>query len=79
MMSEDKKEWDETLDLLIGGNETVISELSIGSFVTVPSKLFDNMVEEINDGRIKNGNLVDGVELIMVRENEEIIDGDSED
>ena len=71
-MSENKKEWDETFDLLEGGNETVISLLTFGNFVTLPVELFDNMINEINDSRVKNR--VDGedLELIIIGEADEV-------
>ena len=68
-MSEDKKEWDETLALL-NGNETVVSELSFGKFITITTELFDEMIKEINDNRIKNGDLTEGVDLIVISEKE---------
>lgn len=84
-MSEDKKEcsttdaveWNETLEMLRIG-DAVTSDLSFGSYVTIKEELFQNMIQEINTSRIKNGNLGDGIDLIMIDEGED--DGnDSED
>ena len=79
-MSADKKEWDETLELLVQGNDTVSSDLSIGTVVTLKEELFQQMIQEINDGRIKNGSIEEGVELIMVSvdedENTDVADED---
>ena len=69
-MTEDKVEWVETFDLLEAGNDSVSSDLTFGSYVTVSEELFKMMVTEINDSRIKNGNLAEGVDLIMVSEDE---------
>ncbi len=75
-MSKDKKEWSETLELLEDGHETVLSDLSIGKYVSLSQELFETMIQEINDSRLKNGNIEDGVELIMVSEDD---GNDSED
>ena len=79
-MSADKKEWDETLALLLQGNETVGSDLSIGVVVTLREELFQKMIQEINDNRIKNRESDDDVELIMVSveddENTDVTDED---
>ena len=68
---DDAAEWNSTLDLLLDGNDTVASELSIGTVVTLQQELFHKMIEEINTSRIKNGDLAEGVELIMVGEADE--------
>ena len=65
-MGADKKEWDETLELLVQGNDTVSSDLSIGTVVTLSESLFQQMIQEINQGRIKNRASDEEVELIMV-------------
>jgi len=70
-MSVDKKEWDETLDLLLQGNDTVGSNLSIGVVVTLKEELFQKMIQEINDSRIKNRTSDEDVELIMVSVDDE--------
>lgn len=67
----DEKEWKETLDLIQSGEEVITSDLEIGSFVTLPEELFKKMVDEINESRIKNGNLTEGVDLIVVEEKDE--------
>ena len=64
----DKEEWSETFELREQGNETVQTSLVFGSFVTLTEELFKKMIEEINDSRIKNGNIEEGVELIVVSE-----------
>ena len=69
-MSDDKKEWGETLELLEEGHDTVLSDLTIGKYVSLSQELFETMIQEINDNRIKNGNLDDGIDLIMVSEDE---------
>jgi hypothetical protein len=67
-MSENKTEWDETFELLEGGNETVISMLTFGNFVTLPTELFDNMINEINNSRVKNRVEGEDLELIVIGE-----------
>ena len=77
---EDMVEWEETLDLLVEGHETVGSELSFGNYVTLKDGLFQKMIKEINDFRMKNGDLKDGIELIIVDEgrDDEVNEVDSE-
>ena len=70
-LADDNSEWDETLDLLIDGNAIITSDLSIGSYVTLKEELFHKMIEEINDNRIKNGSLTEGVDLIVIGEQDE--------
>ena len=45
-MSDDKKEWDETLELLKSEDEIVVSDLSIGKYVTIKEELFHEIVED---------------------------------
>lgn len=78
-MSADKKEWDETLELLVQGNDTVSSDLSIGTVVTLSESLFQQMIQEINQGRIKNRASDDDVELIMVSVEDDGKDSDVAD
>ena len=78
-MSADKKEWDETLELLVQGNDTVSSDLSIGTVVTLSESLFQQMIQEINQGRIKNRASDEEVELIMVSVEDEEKDSDVAD
>ena len=74
-MSKDKKEWDETLKLLLEGNDTIASELTVGHFVTLKEELFQKMIEEINTARLKNS--TDGdVELIMVTDDDSEFDSE---
>ena len=78
-MGADKKEWDETLELLVQGNDTVSSDLSIGTVVTLSESLFQQMIQEINQGRIKNRASDEEVELIMVSVEDEEKDSDVAD
>ena len=67
---DDKKEWEETYEMLLL-KEPVSTVLSVGEYVTIDKGLFDAMVGEINQSRIKLGNPEDGVELIVVDDNED--------
>jgi len=80
MNDKDLQEWGDTFELLEQGNETVQTTLVFGTFVTLTEELFKKMIEEINDSRIKNGDLKEGVELIIISEEDnENSDVDSED
>ena len=67
-MMNDEEEWKETFELIEDGHETVQTTLVFGSFITLTEELFKKMIEEINDSRIKNGDIEEGVELIVVSE-----------
>lgn len=71
-MNNDKREWDETLDLL-KKEDAVISHLSFGNYVTVTQELFDNFIFEINNARMLKGDLDNGIDLITVE-----VEGDGE-
>ena len=73
---DDKLEWIETFELLEKGEEIIGSELSFGEFVTIKKELFDNIINEVNKSRIKNGELGEDVDLIVIGEPDEF---DSED
>ena len=69
---EDEQEWLETYLMLRGGDETVLSDMTIGKHVILTQKLFNNMIQEINAFRIKHGDVSKGIELIVLEEpNEE--------
>ena len=70
IMSDDKKEWDETLEMLKGNDEIVVSDLSIGKYVTIKEELFHEIVEEVNKNRIENGDLAEGIDIIVLSEKE---------
>lgn len=62
MVNDNIMEWNETLELLKEEDEVVLSELSFGKYVTVKKELFDNIINEINAARMKEGNM----ELIVL-------------
>ena len=66
----DKTEWEDTYNLIEDGEDMVMSELSIGKYVTLSKKVFDALILEINESRLKNGDTSEGIDLI-------IIEGDS--
>ena len=68
---EDEQEWLETYLMLQGGDETVLSELSFGKHVILTQALFNNMIQEINDFRIKHGDVSKGIELIVLEKPDE--------
>lgn len=68
MTREDVIEWDETLDLLETEDDIVLTELTIGDFVTIKKELFDELILEVNRYRIENGITTEGVDLIMISE-----------
>lgn len=62
---DDKKEWEESYELLLL-KEPVHSELSTGDYITIEKELFDLMVGEINESRVKNKKPGEEVELIVI-------------
>lgn len=67
----DQIEWEESYEMIQSGEETVLSELSIGQHVIIKQILFKQMIQEINDFRLKYGNIREGVELIVLEESNE--------
>jgi len=68
---EEEREIRESLDLLRANpGNPILVELGDGDVVITPRAIFDDLIKELNESRIKLGNLENGVELISVSEEE---------
>ena len=66
---EEEREIRESLDLLhTNPNNPILMELEAGDFILCPRKIFDDLIKEINDYRIKAGDMEEGVNIIAILE-----------
>lgn len=71
MSQADRNEFDEALEFIDQGEDMILLNLTKGDFVLLSKEKFDNIVNEVNDSRVRSGNLEEGVELIIISEKEE--------